>query len=69
LKDQRIAVVLLDIFSNGFPVFGDCAFPRVTIEWRSTGGGVTVEKFTVGDSSNAMSGVSNRYGPLTASKL
>jgi hypothetical protein len=43
--------------------------PQVIIDWNPAGDGVTVEKFTVGGNLKAMSGVSNRFGPLNASKL
>jgi Type VI secretion system (T6SS), amidase effector protein 4 len=46
--------------------------PQVVIEWNAAGDGVTVEKFTVSavsGSPKAMSGVSNRFGSLNASKL
>ena len=43
--------------------------PQVIIEWSPAADGVTVEKFTVWGNPKAMSGVSNRYGPLNASKL
>jgi hypothetical protein len=43
--------------------------PQVTIHWSPTGGAVTVEKFTVWGDIKAMSGVSNRFAPLAASKL
>lgn len=43
--------------------------PQVTITWNPMGGGVTVEKFSMWGNEKAMSGVSNRYSPLQATKI
>ena len=45
------------------------ALPQVVIEWNPAGDGVTVENFSKWGNPKAMSGVSNRYAPLNASKL
>jgi hypothetical protein len=43
--------------------------PQVIITWNPAGGGITVEKFSMWGNQKAMSGVSNRFAPLQASKI
>jgi hypothetical protein len=43
--------------------------PQVVINWNATGGAVTVEKFSMWGNKEAMSGTSNRFAPLQATKI
>lgn len=43
--------------------------PQVIITWNPSGGGTTVEQFAMWGNVKAMSGTSNRFGPLQATKI
>jgi len=43
--------------------------PQVIITWNPKGGGTTVEMFSMWGNEKAMSGTSNRFGPLQATKI